>query len=40
MEHNINYETATIVDIQIENTYSSSSNNYCIYNNEGLTTSS
>ena len=39
MEHNINPETTTTVDIQRENIYSSSSNNYCIYNNGGLTTS-
>ena len=35
----INYETTTTVDIWRENIYSYSSNNYCIYNNGGLTTS-
>ena len=39
MELNINYETKTTVDIQRENIHSSSSNNYRIYNNDGLTTS-
>ena len=39
MEHNIYYETTTIADIQRENIYLSSSNNYRIYNNNGLTTS-
>ena len=40
MEHNINYETTTSGDIQRENIYSSSSNDYCIYNNDSLITSS
>ena len=39
MEHNINYKTTTTAEIQRENIYSSSSNNYHIYNNDGLTTS-
>ena len=39
MEHNINYETTTTADIQRENIYSSSSNDYRIYNNDNLTTS-
>ena len=38
-EHNINYQTSTTVDIWRENIYSSSSNDYHIYNNDGLTTS-
>ena len=40
MEHNINYKTATTVDIRRENIYLSSSKDYCIYNNGSLTTSS
>ena len=40
LEHNINYETTTTADVQRENIYSSSSKDYCIYNNGGLTTSS
>ena len=39
MEHNINYETTTTVDIWRENIYSSSSNDYHIYNNDSPTTS-
>ena len=39
MKHNINYETITIADIRRENIYSSSSNDYRIYNNDSLTTS-
>ena len=40
MEHNINYETTTTAGIQSENIYSSSSNDYCIYNNDSPTASS
>ena len=39
MEHNMNYETTTTADIQRENIYLSSSKDYHIYNNGGLTTS-
>ena len=39
MVHNINYKTTTAADIRRENIYSSSSNNYCIYNNDSLRTS-
>ena len=37
MEHNINYDTTT--DMRRENIHLSSSNDYDIYNNYGLTTS-
>ena len=40
MEHNINYKTTTTADIWRENIYSSSTKDYRIYNNGGLTTSS
>ena len=40
IEHNIYYETTTTTDIRRGNIYLSSSNNYCIYNNGGLATSS
>ena len=40
MELNINYDTTTTADIWRENIYLPSSNDYCIYNDSGPTTSS